>query len=111
MNEKTSALQQDKPLEIISRIGRPVEREWKSKPRGYSLRKPGGPQFGFVRFNISRQHVGKYTVYAYRPFSDPKQLLVDTKAGREGRFFVDPSDGDAVRYAISVLESAWDGRN
>lgn len=111
MNEKALALQQDKPLELISRIGRPVEREWKSKPRGYSLRKPGRSQFGFIRFNVSRQNAHKYTIYAYQPFCDPKDLFILTRAGREGRTFVDPSDDAAIRYAISVLESAWDGLN
>ena len=102
-------MQQQKPLEIISRIGRPVEPEWKPKHRGYSLRKHGASQFGFVRFNRYGENAHKYVVYAYQPFSDPKQLFVETRGGREGRCFVDPSDDDAIGYAMSVLESAWDG--
>lgn len=111
MTKNGLTLQQQKPLDLISRIDRSVEREWKTDARGYSLRKPGGSQFGFVRFNLFGQNRCKYAVYAYQPFSDPEKLFAQTKAGREGRSLVDFSDDDAIRYAISVLESAWDGRN
>ena len=101
--------QRQVPLEIfylVSLIGRPVEPEWKSGSRGYALRKLGSNYFGYMRFN----HSGKFNVQAHQPFSDPKQFFKEIDCGRKGWCYVDPNDTDAVGYAISVLESAWDGR-
>ena len=106
MNE----VQMERPSEIISRISRPVHNEWKIRSRGYSLRKPGATQFGFVRFIQRGDHAGKYVIYVRQPFSDPRQLFVETRGGREGEIFVDPKDESAICYAISALESAWDER-
>ena len=99
-----------RPFELVSLVGRPLEWEWKPKANGYSLRKPGSSQFGFVRYNLHRQNAHRYTVYARRPFSDARKWAAETGGGNEGRFFVDPNDADAVGYVVSVLESAWDGR-
>lgn len=108
MNE----VQRQVPFEVfslVSLIGRPVEPEWKNSG-GYALKKPGSKYFGYVRLNQSGKQPGKFNVQAHQPFSDPKQLFKEIDGGRKGWCYVDPSDTDAVGYAISALESAWDGR-
>ena len=109
MDKGMNEVQRQVPFEIfslVSLIGRPVEPEWKSSSRGYALRKPGSNYFGYVRFNQS----GMFNVQAHQPFSDPKQLFKEINGGRRGWCYVDPIDTGAVGYAVSVLESAWDGR-
>ncbi len=102
--------QQQRALEFISLVGRdvrPIVRH-----RGYDMEKPGGVRrVGFVRFNIGGTDRGKYRVYVYEPFSDPRGMFVDNmKAGRGMGWtcVVHPDDVEGMEYVISVLESSYD---
>ena len=111
MTTNNLAIQKQRAEELIKQIDRPIDKEWQTKPRGFSLRKPGGFQFGFIRFNIGRPDPQKYSIYVYQPFSDPNYSFSPTRDGKEGHSIVDPSDETAIQYAISVLQSSYDNRN
>ena len=95
--------------ELISRIDRHFC--FKDRHRGYTLRKPGSRAFGYVRFNVRGKSAGKYMVYAYSPFDDPRVMFQnETEATTNHGWWcvVNPDDEDTIRYVISVLESSYD---
>ena len=62
--------QQHLARDLIARVGRCVH--LKERHGGYEVCMPGSRQIGHVRFNIGGRDKGRYSVYAYHPFSDPR---------------------------------------
>ena len=95
--------------ELISRIDRHFcLKDWH---RGYTLRKPGSQAFGYVRFNVRGERAGKYMVYAYSPFDDPRNMFKNETVAtshHSWRCVVRPDDENTIRHVISVLESSYD---
>lgn len=103
--------QLERAREFIRHIRRVVWVEETPGQHGYHLRKPGGSRVGFVRYNVAGSNAGCFTVYAYYPFHDPKHLFQNnssTQSKVEWHLIIDPSDWDAVAYAVRVLESSYD---
>ena len=105
--------QQDRAWQFAQQIQRQVRYVWSEKDRGYMLWTPAGPRFGFVRFNIARANAGRFAVYVYAPFEDPRGLFLNCQRGQPyhaWHTFIDPADLTTMEYAVKVLESAWDAR-
>ena len=101
--------QQHLARDLIARVGRCVH--LKERHGGYEVCMPGSRQIGHVRFNIGGRDKGRYSVYAYHPFSDPRgrfQNRTRDRSNRGWRCVVDPGNEEDVRYVIGVLESSYD---
>ena len=95
--------------DLIGRIERRVC--LKERDNGYNVKKPGAQLVGFVRFNMARSNAGKYMVYAYQPFCDPRGMFENCTNGKPSQSWkcvVNPNDEDTIRYVIAVLESSYD---
>ena len=105
--------QQLSALELANRINREWTPEWH---RGYgcTLRKPGSTQFGFIRRNVAGQNYDRFSVHVFWPFDDPEGRFVNrSTSAHQNRLwhrFVNPRDEEDIRYAVAVLESAYDKR-
>ncbi len=110
LNGTMDPFQKRRALDFVDRIDRRPRVKKVPRQRGYDLEKPGSTRIGYIRYNIGGQDAGRYRVYAYEPFSDPKKRFKnDHKSLRRGWTYVfDPANEDAVRYAVSVLESSYD---
>ena len=93
---------------FIGRIARDVELV--ERARGYDLQKPGSTRIGHVRYNVGGRDRGRYRVYAYEPFADPRQRFANNSANsrRGWTCLVNPDNDDDIGYIISVLESSYD---
>lgn len=104
------ALQLQRAQELISRIDRDIGR--KEVKRGYDLAKPDLTRIGHVSFNIGGPNPGKYRVYVYQEFSDPRGLFYNNSGGGQARrgwtCLVDPENEDEIQYVVEVLESSYD---
>ena len=82
------------------------------RANGYDLEKPGATRIGYIRFNVGGETPGKYRIYVYEPFNDPRGMFDNESTGNgRGRGWTcvaGPGDEDAIRYVISVLESSYD---
>ena len=101
-------VQDERAREFADRINRRtslVERQ-----NGYDLEKPGSTRIGYVRFNIRGNDSGRYRLYAYEPFNDPRGRFENDHASprRGWTCVVDPVDEADLRYVISVMESSYD---
>ena len=101
-------IQEQRTLEFVNRVSRSIELV--PRQNGYDLQKPGSTRIGYVRFNIGGKDKGRYRVYAYEPFSDPRRRFDNDHANpaRGWTCVVDPSNDSDIRYVISVLESSYD---
>lgn len=108
-------IQDRRAMDFIRRIERDVERVQKSN--GYTLKKRKSGRrcrnIGYVRYNIAKDNEGLYTVYVHgqrETFSDPQQRFVNNQASdyQGWHYIFDPDDENAMRYAVSVLESSYD---
>lgn len=109
--------QQDRAWQFVQRVQRKVRlmgHKWDERnQRGYYLLTPARERFGFVRFNIAGDNKGRFVVYAYPPYEDPRGLFFNPRRGQPNdgwRTFIDPADLTTKEYAVKVLESAWDAR-
>ena len=101
--------QQQRGESLIARIGRSVQ--LKERVGGYEVWIPDFRRIGHVRFNVKGKDRGKYSVYAYYPFSDPREKFQNNTGGQSNqgwRCVVDPSNEEDLRYAVRVLESSYD---
>ena len=92
-----------------------IDREVTPVPRqgGFDLERLGRkPRVGYVRANVGGDDRGRYRVYVYEPFDDPRGMFENFSEGhpRGWTCVVDPNDEDDVRYVVSVLESSYDQR-
>ena len=92
-----------------------IDREMTPVPLagGFDLERLGhSPRVGYVRSNVDGDDRGRYRVYAYEPFDDPRGRFENFSGGdpRGWTCVVDPNDEDDVRYVVSVLESSYDQR-
>ena len=108
--------QMDRAKEFAQQVQREV---WLEEDvchqRGYFLRPPSKSKrrVGFVRYNVAGPNAGRFAVYAYCPFDDPRGKFQNLHKGQDDtgwRIFIDPADQATVQYAVKVLESAWDYR-
>ena len=101
--------QQQLAERLITRIGHRVQME--ERGGGYEVWIPGFRRIGHVRFNVKGKDRGKYSVYAYYPFSDPREKFRNNHGNQRNdgwRYVVDPGNEDDLRYVIRVLESSYD---
>ena len=103
-----NAIQDSRAKAFIRRIDRKIDMV--ERHNGYDLKKSGSTRVGYVRYNIGGQNRGLYQVYVYGDFSDPQQRFVNEQASgnRGSHCLVNPDDENAMRYAVSVLESSYD---
>ena len=101
--------QQQLAESLIARIGRCVQME--ERGGGYEVWIPDFRRIGHVRFNVKGKDQGKYSVYAYYPFSDPREKFQNNHGNQRNdgwRCVVGPGNEEDLRYAIRVLESSYD---
>ena len=110
LNGTMNPVQKQRASDFVNRIDRRPRVKKEIRQGGYNLVKPGSTRIGHIRYNIGGTDAGRYRVYAYTPFSDPeKRFRNDSKSDSRGWTYVfDPANEDAVRYAVSVLESSYD---
>lgn len=101
--------QQQRAQCLIAGIGRCVQ--LKERGGGYEVWRPDSHRIGHVRFNVKGKDQGKYSVYAYCPFSDPREKFQNNHGNQRNdgwRCVVDPGNEEDLRYVIRVLESSYD---
>ena len=101
--------QQQLAREPTGRIARCIR--LKERGGGYEVWVPGFRRIGHIRFNIKGKDRGRYSVYAYHPFSDPRgkfQNKTGSQSNQGWRCAVDPGNEEDLRYVIRVLESSYD---
>ena len=97
--------------QFAHRINRRISLRENHNDRGYYLTKPGVQDIGFVRFNTHGRNAGKYSVYAFFPFDDPRGLFQNNTKDKPNSAWwctVNPNDEATTKYVVAVLESSYD---
>ncbi len=110
LNGTMDPIQKRRALDFVDKIDRRPRVKKVVRGRGYDLEKPGSTRIGHIRYNIGGTDAGRYRVYAYKPFSDPEKRFKNYSESptRGWTYVFNPANEEAMRYAISVLESSYD---